>query len=269
MTSKRGKLRPPADQDLDSNSEETQVQGNTDIEDEECCEEETPTQGNTNADDGVCYCKEEEDLKKIENWENFWDTEEGRDPTFWEVSDEVWKTMIEEKKTKKVAPWKMKQLRWEEWRSTQSQEDLSDPDRVRRPDDVLQEDIQDYGREMVVIGCDVESLYPNLDVEECGLVVEEEIKRTKITWEDLDYLEGCRMIALNRSAAYCRSHPLQRVLPVRRRKTGCRPGVTGKGPLGKERGDQEQWRFPRVTLTGDEKKMIIAEVVKIAKVSDV
>ena len=73
-------------------------------------------------------------------------------------------------KTQKVAPWRMKQLRWEEWRNNQSQEDLNDPDKVWKPDDVLQEDIQDYGREMVVIGCDVESLYPNLDVEECGRV---------------------------------------------------------------------------------------------------
>ena len=71
------------------------------------------------------------------------------------------------------------------------------------------------------------------------------------------------MIELNRSAAYCRAHPLHRVLPVRRAKTGCRPGVTGKGPLGAQRGDQEQWKFPQVTLTEEEKKMIIAEVVKI------
>ena len=100
-------------------------------------------------------------------------------------------------------------------------------------------------------------------MEECGRIVEEEILRSPIIWEDLDYLEGCRMIALNRSAAYCRKHPLHRVLPVRRAKTGSRPGVTGKGPSGKQRGDQEQWRFPQVTLTTEEKKMIIAEVVKI------
>ena len=96
MTSNRGMLRPPTDQDHDSTSEEAQAQGNS-REDEEYCEEETPTQGNTNADNGVCNCIEEEDLKKIENWEEFWDTEEGRDSTFWEVSDEEWKTMIEEK----------------------------------------------------------------------------------------------------------------------------------------------------------------------------
>ena len=68
---------------------------------------------------------------------------------------------------------------------------------------------------------------------------------------------------LNRSAEYCRNHELHRVLPVRRKRTGCRPGVTGKGPLGATRGDQEQWRFPRVTLTQREKDLIVAEVMKI------
>ena len=212
-----------------------------------------------------CTC-EEEDSEKINKWEDFWETEEGRDTTFWEVSYEEWKIMEEEKRKIKVAPWKMKELRKEEWRNSQKEEDLVDLDKVWRPQEVLQEDIQDFHSEMVVIGCDVESLYPNLDVEECGKIVETEMMRSRITWEDLDFLEGCRMIALNRSAAYCRNHPLQRVLPVRRKRTGCRPGVTGKGPLGKERGDQEQWRFPRVTLTEEEKKMVMAEVVKISTV---
>ena len=53
------------------------------------------------------------------------------------------------------------------------------------------------------------------------------------------------------------------MLPVRRKRTGRRPGVTGAGPLGKYRGDTEQWLFPQVTLTDREKKLIIAEVVKI------
>ena len=90
---------------------------------------------------------------------------------------------------------------------------------------------------MVIIGSDVEALYPSLDSLECGKIVEEEILRTKIEWEDLDYLEGTRYIVLNRSAEYCRRHRLHRVLPVRRKKTGVRPGATGEGPLGAERGD--------------------------------
>ena len=45
--------------------------------------------------------------------------------------------------------------------------------------------------------------------------------RTSIQWEDLDYLEGTRLIALNRSAEYCRSHgKLRGILPVRRKQAG-------------------------------------------------
>ena len=94
-------------------------------------------------------------------------------------------------------------------------------------------------------------------------IIEDEVMRTSIKWEDLDYLEGTRLIVLNRSAKYCRDHKLNRVLPVRRGRTGTRPGVTGKGPLGPDRGDQEQWCWPRVKLTEEERVMVVAEVVKI------
>ena len=73
-----------------------------------------------------------------------------------------------------------------------------------------------------------------------------------MVWESMDYLEGTRYIALNRSEAWCRMSELKRVLPWRRSKTGTRPGITGAGPKGKERGDMEQWEFPDVELTEDE-----------------
>ena len=116
---------------------------------------------------------------------------------------------------------------------------------------------------MVLVGIDVEALYPSLDKEECSRIVSEEILRSNVKWTDIDYLEGARFIALNRSAEECRRHKLHKILPVRRKKTGSRPGVTGKGPLGATRGDQEQWRFPSVKLTEEDKLEIIAEVAKI------
>ena len=110
----------------------------------------------------------------------------------------------------------------------------------------------------------IEALYPSLEVKECGeIVIMEKILRSEIVWEDIDYMEGARMIVLNKSAEYCRNHPLSKVLPVRRKRTGRRPGVTGAGPLGQERGDTEQWRFPNVKLSEEDKKRIVAEVVKI------
>ena len=53
--------------------------------------------------------------------------------------------MEENKKKTRVTPWKMKQLRKEEWKRSQKEEDLEDLDKVWRPQEVLQEDIQDRG----------------------------------------------------------------------------------------------------------------------------
>ena len=58
--------------------------------------------------------------------------------------------------------------------------------------------------------------------------------------------------------------PSGKILPYRRKNRGTRPGVTGAGPMGRERGDQEQWVFPTVTLTEGDKKELLASVIKVA-----
>ena len=201
----------------------------------------------------------DEEKWMIDNWEHFWDTPAGQDTAFWSRQEDG----KMEDKPRKTSADIVKKLRKQEWVKKYKKEDFEDVNRTWEPYEVLIEDIQDFERSMVVIGSDVEALYPSLDVEDCMKIIEEEVKRTSIKWEDLDYLEGTRLIVLNRSAKYCREHELSRILPVRRGKTGTRPGVTGKGPLGPDRGDQEQWRWPRVKLSDEEKKMVIAEVVKI------
>ena len=128
----------------------------------------------------------------------------------------------------------------------------------------LPEHLQDFSKPMEIIGCDVEALYPSLDIDVVCDTVYQEILDTEVTWGDIDYLEGCRYIALNWDRAQCRNSGLRRVLPVRRSKNGTRPGVAGPGPMGLEIHDQEQWVFPAVVLTEEEKRLIIATVVKIA-----
>ena len=114
------------------------------------------------------------------------------------------------------------------------------------------------------MGSDVEALYPSLDADRVAKIIYEAILNSKVTWQNVDYLEACRYIALNWSAEECRKNKLRRVLPTRRGKTGVRPGVRGEGPMGLDTGDSEQWRFPRVKLTEEEKKEIVATVMKIA-----
>ena len=126
------------------------------------------------------------------------------------------------------------------------------------------EDIQDFSCPMVIVGTDVVSLYPNLDITRVVHNIEEAILSSKMKWVDIDYLEGVRYVALNWSAAQCRESNLRRILPVRRKNKGSRPGLRGAGPRGSTRGDTEQWLFPDVVLTEQEKMLLIATIVRIA-----
>ena len=62
-------------------------------------------------------------------------------------------------------------------------------------------------------------------------VVEREVMETELLWEDVDYLEASRYVALNWSEERCQKSELRRVLPTGRKNKGCRPGLRGVGPL--------------------------------------
>ena len=99
----------------------------------------------------LCNCVNTSD----ENWEHFWDTAEGQDPSFW-VEDKS----LEEVKKRKINPKIVKKLRRLNWLKKINPEDLVDMDRIWDVEEVLLEDIQNYEEKMVLVGSDVEALYP-------------------------------------------------------------------------------------------------------------
>ena len=155
----------------------------------------------------------------------------------------------------------LRRLRWEE----EMDWDIEDEGRVVDSTEVLPEDLQDYTVPMVIIGSDVVSLYPNLDVDLVVDRIRDEVLRTDLRFMNVDYLEATRYLVLNWSEEECRMSSLRRVLPHRRGRRGTRPGMRGAGPRGKQRGDQEQWEFRNdIILEEGEKKQILAEVIKLA-----
>ena len=84
-----------------------------------------------------------------------------------------------------------------------------DIDRLVSSVEVLPEDLQDFSLPMVVIGSDVEALYPSLDSKRVARMVSEAIMMSKVTWMNLDYMEACWYIALNWSADQCRRSNLE------------------------------------------------------------
>jgi hypothetical protein len=98
--------------------------------------------------------------------------------------------------------------------------------------------LQDREKPMLVIGSDVEALYPSLDDRKVAEICYRAVMETKMKFENIDYKEAVRYVALNWSAEQCRMSKLRRVLPWRTKNKGSRPGVTGGGPKGAERGDE-------------------------------
>ena len=80
--------------------------------------------------------------------------------------------------------------------------------------------VQDKTEKMVTVGSDVEALYPSLDDMEVANIVYKAIMDSEIEFDSVDYLEGARYIAINWTAAQCKSSELRRVLPVRRHVNG-------------------------------------------------
>ena len=125
--------------------------------------------------------------------------------------------------------------------------------------------IQDQSKKILIVGSDVEALYPSLEAVEVAQIVYKAVMETEVKFVGVHLQEACRMIALTSSEQECRLGPLKRVLPVRRYNNGTRPGKTGEDPLGGDTGSQEQWDFPSLGkrgITREERKMIIAMVAQ-------
>ena len=73
-------------------------------------------------------------------------------------------------------------------------------DRIISSLDVNKEDLQNFEVPMVIVGCDVTSLYPSMKIDRIIEQVREAVKIAKITWREIDYLEALRYIALNSTA---------------------------------------------------------------------
>ena len=112
---------------------------------------------------------------------------------------------------------------------------------ILRSDMVANGMVQDKGNKIQVVGSDVEALYPSLEAVEVAEIVYEAVLKTKIKFENIDWVEGCKYIAITSTEQECRLGPLKRVLPRRRCVTGTRPGITGEDPLSKDTGNQDQW----------------------------
>ena len=80
---------------------------------------------------------------------------------------------------------------------------------------------------------------------------------SEVDFQNVNYRKARQYIAMCLSKEEQLVSPLKRVLPRRTSKGGTRPGVTASPE------NEENWSFPEVELTKQEKRTIIATVVQI------
>jgi hypothetical protein len=127
-------------------------------------------------------------------------------------------------------------------------------------EDVDNEMVQDEV-ELVVVGADVEALYPSITDLEVAQICYDAVMNSKIKFNNVNYRKARMYIALNLSKTEQRLSNLRRVLPWRTAKGGVRPGVTADPEK------EENWVFPPVEPTELEERMIVATVVQIGVIA--
>ena len=75
---------------------------------------------------------------------------------------------------------------------------------------------------------------------------------------NVNYKEGCRYIAANKTEVQCQQSDLRRILPTRQN------WPIGEDAMGPHSNDEKLWHFPEgVELTDSKKRRVVAEVVAI------
>ena len=73
-----------------------------------------------------------------------------------------------------------------------------------RAEDVDNHLVQDKSQRMVVVGADVEALYPSLEAIEVANIVFRTVQENEVEFEGIDYMEACKYIALTSTEQECR-----------------------------------------------------------------
>ena len=139
------------------------------------------------------------------------------------------------------------------------------PEEERESDELITDEGHCYEENKVFVGSDVSALYPSCTAKMAGEAVNKAILKTRLEFEGVDFKELCKYIAINCSRLEVCEAGLRRVIPVRAKQRGAKPGMTGAGVVGphKENND-EQWWFSEVEATAEEKKKLLAKGFEIA-----
>jgi hypothetical protein len=115
---------------------------------------------------------------------------------------------------------------------------------------------------LCILGNDVISLFPSLDSVTTGKIIRGEVTRSTMTIEGFNTKLGLRYIAMNEKYT-SDLEDLRCLLPWRMTKPGIKPSMKCKWVNSKEILSEEDWVYPPVTPTEEQRRKIIGHVAEI------
>ena len=121
------------------------------------------------------------------------------------------------------------------------------------------------GREFVMIGADAEKLYPSLNHHRTAQAIYEAALITPIEWEDFQWQEQAKYIAVCMDQDEYTECGVARLIPTRKSNNGVKPQINGEEMVtGVGRNKSSSW-VPKDTVpTRNERRLLIATCLKIA-----
>ena len=118
-------------------------------------------------------------------------------------------------------------------------------------------------RNIFQLGLDVVALFPSITSERTGIIVRKRVYRSPLKMVGFEWKEGARYIAMSEHLTGPLG-TLRRVIPVKRKPGGVKPGITSTDVMSKKSKLDKQWYYPRDKITEEQERDIISRCTEIA-----
>ena len=123
--------------------------------------------------------------------------------------------------------------------------------------------ISDEEQQICHIAVDVVALFPSITSERTGRIVRERSMKSDMKIVEFDWMEGARYIAISPHLTGPLGK-LKRLIPVKRKVGGVKPGITSKDVNKKKSSIEVQWYFPTKIASKEQIREIASRCAEIA-----
>ena len=123
--------------------------------------------------------------------------------------------------------------------------------------------------DLVLVGADIEALYPSLNPIRTGEVIRKETQESEVTWKGVDWGECLKYLRMNLTPFKARTLGVSHLLPTRKFRKGRSPGITSENSLHKDKDHEDKWvsALKGRELSTTEQKLVMGCCLEIATVT--